>query len=188
MIFPLLSLLLFSTEVKGEQNPFRGFTMNGQCSFDHSFVRSGKLPTGRQYSVSFGGNVGYYAKRMSYFAFFNRHQTVHSVRRGLLLYRDYKGYDCGINVRRVLGGLRLMKAALGVGISMAGNFDKYSTIEQYMAYPSIGSEAFVIFNPFKNNRVPMEVCIPFRYAFRQSGHYHNVGILIRIGICFSSKK
>jgi hypothetical protein len=190
----LLCYLCCSALAQGQQNslkPFgtRGFALKGQTSMFCSLVKSKDFPIGQQYVATYGGGVGYYAARMSYFAFFNRRQTIYSVPHGLLLYRGYNGYECGANVRRTLGEAKRLCVPFGIGMLLSGSYDTYTGVKQHMAYASVGSEVFLSFNLHKRQRniFPVEVSIPIIYAFRQSGHYFNVGISLQAGLCTPRK-
>jgi hypothetical protein len=172
---------------KAADNLSRGFAVKGQAGIFSSLVKSKDFPVGRQYVATYGGSAGYYAQRMSYFAFINRHQAIHSVPHGLLLYRRYEGYECGASVRRMLGKVKHPDAPFGVGVALSGSYDRYAAVKQYMVYPSVGAEAFLSLNLCRKNIFPVEVGIPFIYAFRQSGHYFNVGISLQVGLCTPQK-
>jgi hypothetical protein len=177
-----LCIVVFCSTAQASDNLFRGFSLKGQGGIFSSTVKSKDFPVGRQYVATYGGSIGYYAQRMSYFAFINRHQAIHSVPRGLLLYRSYEGYECGANVRRTLSEVKYLCVPFGVGILLSGSYDRYAVVKQQMVYPSVGAEAFFSFK-LRRNVFPFEVNIPLIYAFRQSGHYFNVGISLQVGLC-----
>ena len=173
--------------VGAADNPSRGVALKGQVGAFGSWVKSKGFPVGRQHVAAYGAGVGYYAARMSYFAFFNRHQAIHSVPRGLLLYRRYEGYAFGASVRCALGEVKYLGAPFGVGVMLSGSYDRYTVVRQYMAYPSVGAEAFLAFGLFRNNIFPVEVSLPLIYAFRRSGHFVNLGISLHVGLCTPQK-
>ncbi|MDR1343221.1 MAG: hypothetical protein LBK18_08230 [Prevotellaceae bacterium] len=185
-----LCIFVFCGTAKASDNLFRGFALKGQGGIFCSLVKSKDFPVGQQYAGAYGGSVGYYAARMSYFAFFGRHQTLYSAPRGLVMYRDYEGYECGVNVRRTLGEVKYLCAPFGVGAMLSGSYDRYALVKQYMAYPSVGAEIFLSFSPVPTGKkiFPVEVSIPLIYAFRQSGHYFNVGISLQVGLCLPQKR
>lgn len=143
---------------------------------------------GRQHVAAYGASVGYYAARTSYFAFFNRHQAIYSAPRGLLLYRRYEGYECGASARRTLGEVAYLCVPFGVGVLLSGSYDRYAVVKQYMAYPSVGAEAFLAFGLCRKNIFPVEVSLPLIYAFRQSGHFVSLGISLHAGLCTPQKR
>jgi hypothetical protein len=177
----------FCSTARASENLFRGFSLKGQGGIFSSAVKSGDFPVGQQYVAAYGGSIGYYAARMSYFAFFNRHQTLYSVPRGLLLYRNYEGYECGVNVRRTLSEVKYLGAPWGVGLMLSGSYDSYAIAKQYMAYVAVGAETFLSFSFCRKSFLPVEVSIPIIYAFRQSGHYVNVGLSLQVGLCTPQK-
>jgi hypothetical protein len=178
-------ILLFSfcRITKAAQNSFKGFGISGQTDLYHSSVKAKDLPIGQQWIHTIGGNLNYYAAQMNYAVFFNHHKSISSPANGLLLYRDYKGYECGATVKRTLGNLPLPASQWGCGVMLWGNYDRYTQIKQYLVYSTVGIEIFVLHNLLNKNIVPLTVSIPLAYAFRQAGHYFNVGISLQIGLC-----
>ena len=165
------------------QERYKGFGIEGQSSLYSSFVKSKDFPIGFQFVSSWGASINYYQTKMSYSVFLNKHQSFYSVANGLLLYRDYNGYECGINFRRIFSELKTPHLYWGGGLMISGNYDQYALIEQYMVYPTIGFESFLLFH-LLHKKIPFTISIPFSYSFRESGHYSNAGLSFRIGLCF----
>ncbi|GHT52461.1 hypothetical protein AGMMS49982_12760 [Bacteroidia bacterium] len=182
-IILLCAFLFIHWDTSVAENPLRGLGIRGQSAVYHSFVKSSGFPIGRQLVHSYGGSVNYSASKMSYSAFLNYHTSIHSFVNGLLLYRDYNGYECGINLRRVISEFQTIRSKWGGGFMLYGNYDQYALIKQYMVYPSIGLEVFSSFQPLKTEILPIAISIPVTYSFRQSGHYFNIGLSLQIGVC-----
>jgi hypothetical protein len=141
----ILSVVFFNT-ADANENQYK-IGINGQTSIYGSFVKSNGFPIGSQFVSSFGGGINYSNSKMFYSVFLNKHQSFYSIANGLLLYRDYKGYECGINIRRTLFEFKTVHSNIGGGLMLSGNYDQYMLIKQYMVYPSIGIEVFSSFYP-----------------------------------------
>lgn len=177
------SIFANTNNAKSQDKWYSGICIIGQSTVSNSFVKSNGFPIGRQIIASYGGAVGYDIPKLYFSIFFNYHKSIYSIENSFLLYREYKGYECGFDFRHVFFKSSSIFNNLGGGLFFYGNFDQYLLIKQYMIYPSVGLEFFSSINLQRINRFcVIEIAVPISYSFRQSGNFLNVGISLQIGL------
>jgi hypothetical protein len=174
-----LSFFAVMPSSAGEVPHSRSVFIAGCGSLSSVFAKSGSFPVGYQANGTAGAFVGFGGHRFTLAALFDYHGSLYSRTRLNVLYRSYSGFAVGFDGRiafKSFGSFRVFSPSLGCGLSLAGHFDKYAIIVQYMVYPVASVRPFVLFN---FNRVPLlsfAVAVPVSFALRAPGNYLSIGL------------
>jgi hypothetical protein len=153
--------------------------ITGHGSLSSVFAKSGSFPIGIQANAATGASLGFGGRRLALAALFDYHGTLRSKERQNILYRRYSGFALGLDSRiviKTLRSLRFFSPSLGCGLSLAGHYDKYDMIDQYMVYPVATVRPFAVLTL---NRVPLlsfAIAVPISFALRAPGNYLSIGL------------